>query len=152
MIKLYTDGSALGNPGKGAYAAWLVCGAHSKELVEAFAHTTNNRMELLAIIMGLEAIKGEDKQVDVYSDSRYIVDSVNKRWLQSWEQKGWKDRKNVDLWKRFLLVFSRHKIKLHWVKGHAGHPGNERCDELATAAAKHGPWARDTVYESIAKG
>lgn len=135
MIYLYTDGAAKGNPGPGGYGVVLIFKQHRKEMAEGFRLTTNNRMELLAVITGLEALKGEGFEVTVVSDSKYVVDSVAKGWIHGWVRKGWKDVKNVDLWKRFLLVYKKHKVTFQWVKGHAGHPENERCDELAVAAS-----------------
>jgi len=135
VIYLYTDGAAKGNPGPGGYGVVLIFKQHRKEMSEGFRLTTNNRMELLAVITGLEALKGENFEVTVVSDSKYVVDSVAKGWIHGWVRKGWKDVKNVDLWKRFLVVYKKHKVTFHWVKGHAGHPENERCDELAVAAS-----------------
>lgn len=133
-IFLFTDGASSGNPGPGGYGVILRCGSLEKEMSGGFACTTNNRMELLAVIVGLEAIKWEKATVVVYSDSSYVVKALNEGWLQSWERKGWKKVKNVDLWQRFLAVYKRHKVTFNWVKGHAGHPENERCDALAVAA------------------
>ena len=133
-IFLFTDGASSGNPGPGGYGVILRCGSKEKEMSGGFACTTNNRMELLAVIVGLEAIKWEKAVVEVYSDSSYVVKALNEGWLQNWERKGWKKVKNVDLWQRFLAVYKRHKVTFNWVKGHAGHPENERCDALAVAA------------------
>lgn len=133
-IFLYTDGASSGNPGPGGYGVILRCGTLEKEMSGGFARTTNNRMELLAVIIGLEAIKWENAVVEVFSDSTYVVKAVNEGWLPNWERKGWKKVKNPDLWQRFLLVYRRHRVVFHWLKGHAGHPENERCDALAVAA------------------
>ena len=133
-IFLYTDGASSGNPGPGGYGVVLKCGALRKEMSGGFALTTNNRMELLAVITGLEAIKWDDAVVEVYSDSTYVVKAVTEIWLQNWRQRGWKKVKNVDLWIRFMEVYGRHRVTFHWLKGHAGHPENERCDALAVAA------------------
>ena len=133
-IFLYTDGASSGNPGPGGYGVVLRCGGHEKEMSGGFARTTNNRMELLAVIKGLEAIKWENALVEVFSDSTYVVKAVNEGWLQSWERKGWKKVKNPDLWQRFLAVYRKHRVSFHWLKGNAGHPENERCDSLAVAA------------------
>ena len=134
-IQLYTDGSSRGNPGPGGYGVVLKCGTHYKELSEGFEETTNNRMELLAVIVGLEAIKRENAEVIVYSDSKYVVDAVNQGWVFGWEKKNFEKRANPDLWIRFLKVYRQHRVRFIWIKGHAGHPENERCDALAVAAA-----------------
>ena len=133
-IFLFTDGASSGNPGPGGYGVILRCGTLEKEMSGGFARTTNNRMELLAVIIGLEAIKWENAVVEVFSDSTYVVKAINEGWLPNWERKGWKKVKNPDLWQRFLLVYRRHRVVFHWLKGHAGHPENERCDALAVAA------------------
>ena len=133
-IFLYTDGASSGNPGPGGYGVILRCGTLEKEMSGGFARTTNNRMELLAVIIGLEAIKWDNARVEVFSDSTYVVKAINEGWLPNWERKGWKKVKNPDLWQRFLLVYRRHRVVFHWLKGHAGHPENERCDALAVAA------------------
>ncbi len=134
-ITIYTDGSALGNPGAGGYGVVLISGVHRKELSQGFRLTTNNRMELMAVCVGLEALKFEGSDVTVYSDSKYVVDAVEKRWLFGWEKKGYKDKKNPDLWQRFLKVYRRHRVSFVWVKGHADNVENNRCDTLAVAAA-----------------
>lgn len=135
-IQLYTDGSSKGNPGPGGYGVVLRCGTHYKELSEGFAQTTNNRMELMAVIVGLEAIKRPNAEVTVYSDSAYVVNAVNKRWVFSWESKLFAKKANPDLWVRFLKIYRQHRVSFVWIKGHAGHPENERCDALAVAAAE----------------
>jgi len=147
QIIVYTDGAALGNPGPGGYGAVMMYGAHRKEMAKGYRHTTNNRMELLAIIVALEALKKPGLSVDVYTDSKYVEQAVNKRWVFGWEKKNYKDKKNPDLWKRFLRIYRQHQVRLHWVKGHAGNPENERCDELATTAAREEPFAIDEAYE-----
>ena len=134
-IYLYTDGSSRGNPGPGGYGVVLKCGTHYKELSEGFEETTNNRMELMAVIVGLEAIKRENAEVIVYSDSKYVVDAVNQGWVFGWEKKNFDKKANPDLWIRFLEVYRKHRVRFIWIKGHAGHPENERCDALAVAAA-----------------
>ena len=134
VIQLYTDGASSGNPGPGGYGVILRCGDLEKEMSGGFARSTNNRMELLAVIVGLEAIKWKDARVDVFSDSTYVVKAVNEGWLDNWVRKGWKKVKNPDLWQRFLAVYRLHRVTFHWLKGHAGHPENERCDALAVAA------------------
>ena len=133
-IYLYTDGAASGNPGPGGWGAVLICGNLRKEMSGGFALTTNNRMELLAVIMGLEAIKWENATVEVWSDSSYVVKAVEEKWLDKWLATGFKKKKNSDLWLRFLPLYRRHQVTFHWLKGHAGHPENERCDRLAVAA------------------
>ena len=133
-IFLYTDGASSGNPGPGGFGVVLKCGELRKEISGGFACTTNNRMELLAVITGLEAIKWEHADVEIWSDSTYVVKAINEGWLRGWEAKGWRKVKNVDLWQRFLAVYRKHNVTLHWLKGHAGHPENERCDALAVAA------------------
>ena len=133
-ITLYTDGAASGNPGPGGFGVVLKSGIYRKELSMGFRKTTNNRMELLAVIVGLEALKLPDNVVTVYSDSKYVVDAVEKGWLFDWEKKDFKGKKNPDLWKRFLEVYRKHKVRFIWIKGHADIPENERCDRLAVAA------------------
>lgn len=134
-IQLYTDGSSRGNPGPGGYGVVLKCGTHYKELSEGFEETTNNRMELLAVIVGLEAIKRENAEVIVYSDSTYVVKAINEGWVFGWEKKNFDKKANPDLWIRFLQIYRKHRVRFIWIKGHAGHPENERCDALAVAAA-----------------
>jgi len=136
MIEIYTDGAASGNPGPGGYGVILRSGSHYKELSGGFRMTTNNRMELLAVIEGLQTIKKPGAQVTIYSDSKYVVDSVEKKWVFGWVKKGFKDKKNKDLWIRYLAVHKLHDIKFIWIKGHNDHPENERCDVLAVAASK----------------
>ncbi|MFK7922864.1 MAG: ribonuclease HI [Bacteroidia bacterium] len=134
-IKIYTDGSSRGNPGPGGYGAVMIYGKHRKELSQGYRLTTNNRMELLAVIVALETIKKPGMQVVVYTDSRYVEQAVTKKWVLGWERKNYKDKKNPDLWRRFLIVYRKHHVRMQWVKGHSGHPLNERCDQLATEAA-----------------
>lgn len=136
-IIIYTDGSARGNPGPGGFGVVLLAGQHRKEIAGGFKYTTNNRMELLAVIVGLEVLKNAGSSVTIYSDSKYVVDSVEKRWVFGWLKKGFKGKKNPDLWRRFLTVYAKHKVKFVWVKGHAEIPENERCDQLAVEAS-HG--------------
>ena len=133
-IYLYTDGASSGNPGPGGYGVVLKCAGHIKEMSEGFSLTTNNRMELLAVIRGLEAIRWDNAEVHVYSDSSYVVKAVNEGWLENWKRKGFAKVKNPDLWIRFSQLLGRHRVAFHWIKGHAGHPENERCDALAVAA------------------
>ncbi len=134
-IEIFTDGSSRGNPGPGGYGVILRCGEHYKELSAGFPNTTNNRMELTAVIVGLEAIKRPNAEIILYSDSRYVVDSVNKGWVFAWERKNFEKRLNADLWIRFLAVYRSHRVRFVWVKGHADNPMNNRCDQLAVAAA-----------------
>ena len=134
MIKLYTDGAAQGNPGPGGYGAILKFGGHEKELSHGYRLTTNNRMELMAVIAGLEAIKKLGISVTVYSDSKYVVEAVKQGWLWGWEKKDFKKKANADLWKRYIPLHRKYKPEFVWIKGHAGHPENERCDQLAVAA------------------
>lgn len=150
-IILYTDGSALGNPGPGGYGLILewVGKNYRKEVSEGFRHTTNNRMELLAVIVGLELLKQQPLNVLVVSDSKYVVDAVSKKWLTSWQKKNFKDKKNPDLWKRYLKISKQHRVQMQWVKGHNEHPQNERCDALAVQAAKGASLAIDINYEAI---
>lgn len=145
-ITIYTDGAAQGNPGRGGYGVVLLSGPYRKELSGGYAHTTNNRMELLAVILGLEALKNDGEQVTIYSDSQYVVNAVEKRWVFGWEKKGFKGRKNADLWRRFLCIYRRHKVRMVWIKGHASIPENERCDRLAVAAASLRNLPEDTGY------
>ena len=145
---MYTDGGASGNPGPGGYGTLLMYGEHVKEMSEGFRLTTNNRMELLAVIVGLEALTREGVEVEVYSDSKYVVDAVMKRWVFNWEKKGYKDKKNPDLWQRFLRVYRKHKVTFHWVKGHAGNPLNERVDAMAVAVYQTGNLLTDAWYEA----
>ncbi|MCX4290702.1 MAG: ribonuclease HI [Odoribacter sp.] len=147
QIIIYTDGAASGNPGPGGFGVVLMAGPHRKELMAGFRMTTNNRMELLAVIIGLEALKQEGQQVTIYSDSRYVVDAVEKGWVFGWEKNGFKKKKNPDLWKRFLQIYRKHQVKFVWVKGHAEVPENERCDELAVAAYKRSDLQVDYYYE-----
>lgn len=138
QINLYTDGAARGNPGPGGYGIVLEWPEknYRKEFADGFKHTTNNRMELLAVIEGLKKLKGSEMQVTVYTDSRYVADAVEKKWVFGWERKKFKDRKNADLWKALLEELGKHTVKFVWIKGHNNHPQNERCDALAVAASK----------------
>lgn len=147
MIKIYTDGAAQGNPGPGGYGVVMKYASAEKELSEGFRLTTNNRMELLAVIKGLEAIKREGIPVTIYSDSEYVVNAVEKGWLWNWQKKNFKDKANIDLWQRYIPLHHKYKPKFIWVKGHAGHIENERCDRLAVAAATQGRLLIDTNYE-----
>ena len=148
-VHIYTDGAAKGNPGKGGYGVVMewVGRPYKKELYEGFRLTTNNRMELLAVIVGLEKLKNPNTKVLVISDSKYVVDSIEKKWLLGWEKKGFVDRKNSDLWKRFLLVYRKHNVDFKWIKGHNNHVQNERCDELAVMASMQKALSVDEFYE-----
>ncbi len=146
-VEIFTDGACSGNPGPGGYGVVMKYKGHEKELSAGFALTTNNRMELLAVIVGLEALKSKDKAVHVYSDSSYVVDAINKGWLQSWIKKGFKGKKNQDLWIRFNKVASQYSLKFIWIKGHAGHPENERCDKLAVSASQKADLPKDLGYQ-----
>lgn len=146
-IIIYTDGCALGNPGPGGYGAVLMFGSHRLELSEGFRLTTNNRMELLAVIRALEAIKSSGHKIDIYSDSKYVCNAINEGWLFNWHKKGWAKVKNPDLWQKMLPLYQMYKPKFHWVKGHAGIPENERCDELANLAAISPKLLLDAGYE-----
>jgi ribonuclease HI len=148
VIKLFTDGAAKGNPGPGGYGAILRYGQHEKELSEGFRLTTNNRMELLAVIVGLEAIKKPGIPVTVYSDSKYVVEAVKQGWIWGWEKKDFKNKANPDLWKRYIKLHHRFKPNFVWIRGHAGHPENERCDQLAVAAAEGADLEVDAGYEA----
>ncbi len=151
MIIMYTDGAAKGNPGPGGYGTVLKAKVNGKilrrELSGGFRKTTNNRMELLALIKGLEALKNPDSQVIVYSDSKYVVEAIEKGWVWNWEKKNFAKKANADLWKRLIPLYRRHRVELRWVKGHAGIPENERCDELAVAAAEQPGLGPDIEYE-----
>ncbi len=146
MISIYTDGASRGNPGPGGYGIVMISGHHRKEFSKGFKHTTNNRMELMSVIVALEMLKNEGSEVTIYSDSKYVVDSVEKKWVFGWQKKGFKDKKNPDLWQRFLRIYPRHKVKFVWVKGHSDNPENNLCDELAVAAALGGNLQEDIGY------
>jgi ribonuclease HI len=144
-ITIYTDGASSGNPGPGGYGVVLISGRHRLEKSAGYRLTTNNRMELLAVIEGLESLKIPGSKVLVYTDSKYVADSVEKGWVFGWEAKGFKKRKNPDLWIRFLKIYRKHKVKIKWIKGHANNPENEICDRLAVAASR-GILLEDTGY------
>lgn len=152
MIKIYTDGAAQGNPGPGGYGVIMKYNQHVKELSQGFRRTTNNRMELLAVITGLESIKKEGIPVTIYSDSQYVVKAVEEGWLWSWEKKDFKDKKNEDLWRRYIPLHRKYKPKFKWVRGHAGHIENERCDYLAVQAAARPNLLVDEEYERAQAG
>lgn len=149
MIQIFTDGAAQGNPGRGGYGTILRYGKYEKELSEGFRLTTNNRMELMAVIVGLEAIKKNGIPVTVISDSKYVVEAVEKGWLWTWEKNNFKKKANPDLWKRYIPLHKKYQPKFKWIKGHAGHIENERCDQLAVEAAQGTKLQTDTEYEKI---
>jgi len=151
QVVMYTDGSSRGNPGPGGYGIVLTFGKHRKEFSEGYRLTTNNRMELLAVIRGLQALTKEGIHVTVYTDSKYVCDAVEKGWVFAWQKKNFAKKANPDLWREFLQIYPKFKVKFKWVKGHAGHPMNERCDQLATEAADSGDWKIDTGYEAISE-
>jgi len=146
-IIIYTDGAASGNPGPGGYGVVLQAGNHYKELSQGFRLTTNNRMELLGAIVALETLKFEGSEVLIYTDSKYVCDAVEQGWVFTWEKNRFKNKKNPDLWIRFLNVYRKHKVKFKWVKGHANIPGNERCDKLAVNAYQQKNLLIDEAYE-----
>lgn len=152
-VYLYTDGSSLGNPGPGGYGFILEWAgmSYTKEFSQGFVRTTNNRMELLAVIVGLEILKKAPLEIVVYSDSKYVVDAVEKKWVFNWEKKNFKDKKNPDLWKRFLTIYRKHTVHFQWIKGHNKHRQNERCDQLAVQAAKGKNLIPDTFFEQMEK-
>lgn len=147
-VIMYTDGAAKGNPGRGGYGTVLLYKDLRKELSEGYRLTTNNRMELLAVIRGLQALKKPGLDVEIYSDSQYVVNSVEKGWLKGWVLKGFKGKKNQDLWEEYLKASSPHRVRFKWVKGHAGNTENERCDQLAVQGAEGGHLLTDHGFES----
>lgn len=153
-VHIYTDGAAKGNPGNGGYGVVmeLVGTNYKKEFYEGFRLTTNNRMELLAVIVGLEKLKNHNMTVLVISDSKYVVDAVEKKWVFGWEKKNFTGKKNPDLWIRFLKVYRKHQVDFKWIKGHNNHPQNERCDELAVYASGLPNLSVDEFYESMDNG
>ena len=150
-IIIYTDGSAKGNPGNGGYGIVMMSGSYRRELNQGFRLTTNNRMELLAVIIALESVKKEGSVITVYSDSKYVIDAVEKKWLFGWEKKNFNKKKNPDLWIRFLKIYRKQKVGFIWVKGHANNKENERCDFLAVHAADSKDLLIDDWYENNIK-
>ena len=150
-IIIYTDGSAKGNPGNGGYGIVMMSGVFRRELQQGFRLTTNNRMELLAVIVALESVKKENSAITVYSDSKYVIDSVEKKWVFGWEKKNFNKKKNPDLWIRFLKIYRKQKVSFIWVKGHANNKENERCDVLAVQAADSNNLLIDNCYENNVK-
>ena len=148
QIIMYTDGSARGNPGPGGFGTILIAGAYRKELSQGYKHTTNNRMELMAVIAGLKALKKKGIDVTIYSDSQYVINSVQKGWLKNWVRTNFSGgKKNKDLWMEYDQLSQDFPIKFIWVKGHAENINNNRCDQLATMAADHGPWLVDEGFK-----
>lgn len=147
-ITIYTDGASSGNPGPGGYGVVMKYGRHRLELSEGFRLTTNNRMELLAVIAGLEALKKQGSNVVVYTDSKYVADAVEKGWIFQWESKAFKKKKNPDLWIRFLKIYRKHNVRFVWIKGHDSNPENELCDKMAVDASKKNNLAEDVEYSS----
>jgi len=149
QVHIYTDGACSGNPGKGGYGIVMewVGKPYQKEFSEGYLRTTNNRMELLAVIVALENLKAENLNITVFSDSKYVVDAIEKKWVFGWEKKGFKDKKNIDLWKRFLKIYRKHHVIFKWVKGHNDHKQNERCDVLAVEASKKDNLLVDKGFE-----
>ena len=147
QITIYTDGSSRGNPGPGGYGIVLLSGNHRKEMSEGYTHTTNNRMELLAVIVALETLKIPGSEVTIYTDSKYVADAVTKGWVFDWVKKRFKGKKNPDLWLRFLEIYKKHSVKFVWVKGHANNLLNERCDELAVNASMQPNLKEDIGYQ-----
>lgn len=149
-VEIFTDGACSGNPGKGGYGILMrVAGiSYRKTFSQGFRKTTNNRMELLAVIVALEKLKNTDNEVHIYTDSKYVSDAINQKWLFGWQKKGFAKVKNPDLWKRFYPLFIMHKPVFHWIKGHNGHPENELCDQLAVAATKTEPLETDHFFET----
>jgi ribonuclease HI len=145
-IVIYTDGAARGNPGPGGLGVVMIYGNHRRELSEGYRITTNNRMELLAVIRALEALKRDDLKVKIYTDSKYVSEAVNQGWVFDWESKRFKKKKNADLWQKFLDLYRKYDIKLVWVKGHASIPENERCDRLAVEASLGEKLVDDSGY------
>lgn len=148
-ITIYTDGAAKGNPGPGGYGVVLISGKHRLEKSEGYKLTTNNRMELLGVIVGLEALKIPDSKVVVYTDSKYVADSIEKRWVFQWESKSFKNKKNPDLWVRFLKIYRKHNVRFVWIKGHANNTENEVCDRLAVEASSKPILLEDIGYSPI---
>ena len=148
IVNIYTDGSSRGNPGPGGYGVILEFQGKRKELCQGFRRTTNNRMELLAVIVGLEHLTTNKYIVCIHCDSKYVIDSITKGWVFGWQKKNFKGKKNEDLWMRYLAIHAKFQLQFNWVKGHAGHPENERCDELAVSAALSNELIVDENFES----
>lgn len=153
-IEIYTDGACSGNPGKGGYGIVMKVPEknYEKRYSAGFRLTTNNRMELLAVIVALEKLKSTENDIHIFTDSKYVVDAIQKKWLQSWVKIGFKNKKNPDLWQRILPLLKTHQTTFHWVKGHAGHLENEICDQLAVKAAQIEPLQIDEYFENLKDG
>ena len=153
-IEIYTDGACSGNPGKGGYGIVMKVPEknYEKRYSKGYRLTTNNRMELLAVIVALEKLKSTDNDIHIFTDSKYVVDAVDKKWLQNWVKIGFKNKKNPDLWRRIIPLLKEHKTTFHWIKGHAGHPENEICDELALKAAQSPILLTDEYFEAQKEG
>ncbi len=149
-IHIYTDGACSGNPGNGGYGLVMewVGKPYKKEFSEGFLKTTNNRMELLAVIVALENLKFNNLDITVYSDSKYVTDAINKDWIAKWKRRRYSNVKNTDLWRRFVKLYDRHKPKMIWIKGHNNHLQNERCDQLAVTASKRKKLLIDSGFEA----
>ncbi len=149
MVEIFTDGSAKGNPGPGGYGILMRFGNKEKELSQGYRLTTNNRMELLAVIVALEEMKTNRYPIRIHSDSKYVIDAITKGWVFNWQKKAFKGKKNEDLWKRYLKLHPKFRLEFHWVRGHVGHPENERCDRLAVKAAESNNFLIDEVFERL---
>lgn len=149
-IDIYTDGACSGNPGKGGYGIVMKVAEkkYEKRFSQGFRRTTNNRMELLAVIVALEQLKNPETDVHIFTDSKYVSDAINKKWIYSWIKKGFKNVKNPDLWKRLLPLLKKHQVQFIWIKGHAGHPENEICDKLAVQATQSELLHIDEYFEN----
>ena len=153
-IEIYTDGACSGNPGKGGYGIVMKVPEknYEKRFSKGFRLTTNNRMELLAVIVALEKLKSTENDIHIYTDSKYVADAINQKWIFGWIKKGFKNVKNPDLWKRLVPLLKAHKITFHWIKGHAGHPENEICDQLAVKASQSENLLVDEFFEQQKDG
>lgn len=148
-VHIYTDGASRGNPGPGGYGIVMIYGEKMKEISAGYRLTTNNRMELLAVIVALEHLKKDGLDIEIYSDSKYVVDAVQQGWIWNWQKKGFQGKKNEDLWRRFLSLYPKNKLNFNWVKGHADNMYNNRCDQLATAAADGSELLVDVEFERL---